>query len=229
MTAFLGALALTGAFVAFSPHGAQAVTGVITYHTRPENRPHEILDPGDDHCYGVGDGYGTVDNDTPTDLVLYNGRDCTGSVVTVVPSRDWRNARFGSLQLSADGPREPEPSDSDPSDDPDPSDSPEPSGDPDPSHSADPSHNSDPSHSADPSESADPSDNGDPSDSGASDNGDPSDSAEPSDIPESPQNPDDPDGTHGADGTHAADGAQGQGLVHGKVHGSVHGKVHGRG
>ena len=197
MTAFLGALALTGAFVAFSPHGAQAVTGVITYHTRPENRPHEILDPGDDHCYGVGDGYGTVDNDTPTDLVLYNGRDCTGSVVTVVPHRDWRNARFGSLRLSADGPRE-----ADPSDDPEPSDSPEPSSNPDPSHSADPSDNPDPSHSAEPS-----------------------DDQESPQNPDDPDGTHTADGTHAADGAQGQ--RQGHGPVHGKVHGKVHGLAHG--
>ncbi|WP_329148630.1 chitin-binding protein [Streptomyces sp. NBC_01456] len=218
MPAFLGALALTGAFVAFGPHGAQAVTGIITYHTRPENRPHEILDPGDDHCYGVGDGYGTVDNDTPTDLVLYNGRDCTGSVVTVVPSRDWRNARFGSLQLSSDGPREPEPSDDPgPSDRPNPSDTADPSARPDPAHRADPTDDDDPSDNGDPSDSGDPSDAGDPSDNG--DPADPADSADPSDNPESPANPEDPDGTRG---TNSAQG-HGQAQGHGRVQG--HGKA----
>ncbi|BDH16103.1 chitin-binding protein [Streptomyces hygroscopicus] len=112
LTAFLGTAAIVGGLVVFAPPGAHAITGIITYHTRPGNRVYEILDPGDDHCYGVGDGSGVVENDTPTDLVLYNGRDCTGSVVTVVPHRTWKNARFGSLQLSSRGPME-EPVDDD--------------------------------------------------------------------------------------------------------------------
>ncbi|MET7802336.1 hypothetical protein [Streptomyces decoyicus] len=112
LTAFLGTAAIIGGLVVCAPPGAHAITGIITYHTRPGNRVYEILDPGDDHCYGVGDGYGEVENDTPTDLVLYNGRDCTGSVVTVVAHRTWKNARFGSLQLSSRGPME-EPVDDD--------------------------------------------------------------------------------------------------------------------
>ncbi|MFC9229608.1 chitin-binding protein [Streptomyces decoyicus] len=123
LTAFLGTAAIIGGLVVCAPPGAHAVTGIITYHTRPGNRVYEILDPGDDHCYGVGDGYGEVENDTPTDLVLYNGRDCTGSVVTVVPHRQWKNARFGSLQLSSRGPME-EPVDDDYTDRPE---EPEPS------------------------------------------------------------------------------------------------------
>ncbi|MFC9235730.1 chitin-binding protein [Streptomyces decoyicus] len=123
LTAFLGTAAIIGGLVVCAPPGAHAITGIITYHTRPGNRVYEILDPGDDHCYGVGDGAGVVENDTPTDLVLYNGRDCTGSVVTVVPHRQWKNARFGSLQLSSRGPME-EPVDDDYTDrpeDPEPS------------------------------------------------------------------------------------------------------------
>ncbi|MEV5126403.1 chitin-binding protein [Streptomyces decoyicus] len=123
LTAFLGTAAIIGGLIVCAPPGAHAITGIITYHTRPGNRVYEILDPGDDHCYGVGDGAGVVENDTPTDLVLYNGRDCTGSVVTVVPHRQWKNARFGSLQLSSRGPME-EPVDDDYTDrpeDPEPS------------------------------------------------------------------------------------------------------------
>ncbi|MFG2826407.1 chitin-binding protein [Streptomyces sp. NPDC048434] len=108
MIALLGALAFTAASAAFGPTDAEAVNGVITYHIRQGNRMYRIEDPGDDHCYGVGDGYGEVDNATPTDLVLYNGRDCTGSVVVTVHADSWLNARFGSLRLSANGPRYPE-------------------------------------------------------------------------------------------------------------------------
>ncbi|MGW7635381.1 chitin-binding protein [Streptomyces decoyicus] len=130
LTAFLGTAAIVGGLVVFAPPGAHAITGIITYHTRPGNRVYEILDPGDDHCYGVGDGSGVVENDTPTDLVLYNGRDCTGSVVTVVPHRTWKNARFGSLQLSSRGPME-EPVDDDYTDRPEESQPPRSSQGPD--------------------------------------------------------------------------------------------------
>ncbi|MGY5131641.1 chitin-binding protein [Streptomyces nigrescens] len=188
-TAFLGALALTGGLVAFAPSGAHAVTGVITYHTRPENRPHEILDPGDDHCYGVGDGYGEVDNDTPTDLVLYTGRDCTGRVVTVVRARSWLNARFGSLQLSANGPREPVTSaDEDRRDDQGRRD------DQDRSDSPDRSDGQDSSDSPDRSDDMDASDTPGRSDVARDSTGsaDPSDSLDHSEYPEIPQ---DADGT----------------------------------
>ncbi|MGW7573079.1 chitin-binding protein [Streptomyces sp. NPDC054765] len=141
MIALLGAVAITGASAAFGPIDAEAVTGVITYHIRQGNRMYRIEDPGDDHCYGVGDGYGEVDNDTPTDLVLYNGRDCTGSVVTVVRSGSWLNARFGSLRLSADGPRYPQ--EPEPSDNPDDADSPAPSDNPDGPGNSDSHGNSD--------------------------------------------------------------------------------------
>ncbi|MCX4639809.1 chitin-binding protein [Streptomyces sp. P9-2B-2] len=201
--AFLGALALTGGLVAFAPSGAHAITGVITYHTRPDNRPHEILDPGDDHCYGVGDGYGEVDNDTPTDLVLYNGRDCTGSVVTVVRARGWLTARFGSLQLSSDGPREEVPSaDEDRPEDPDRSDNPDRSDDRDPAaddrdpaaNDRDPADNDrDPATNDRPnrSDGQDPADRPDRSDTrDSSGSSDPSDDLDHSDHPGDTQDPD---------------------------------------
>ncbi|MGW9170503.1 chitin-binding protein [Streptomyces decoyicus] len=149
LTAFLGTAAIIGGLIVCAPPGAHAITGIITYHTRPGNRVYEILDPGDDHCYGVGDGAGVVENDTPTDLVLYNGRDCTGSVVTVVPHRQWKNARFGSLQLSSRGPME-EPVDDDYTDRPE---------DPEPSRSSqNPDEPESPRSSQSPEESERPAD-----------------------------------------------------------------------
>ncbi|MGP8300260.1 chitin-binding protein [Streptomyces inhibens] len=183
-TAFLGAAALTTVFAVLCPLGAHAATGVITFHTRPGNKPHEILDPGDDHCYGLGDAYGEVDNDTGVDLVLWTSRDCTGRALATVPAgRAATMGRYGSLQLA-----EVEPSDEsysqDPSDYQDPSDSRDPSDSQDPSDSRDSSYAPDESYAPDPSGSGDPSDSRDSSDSR-----DPSDYQDPSDSPADAESP----------------------------------------
>ncbi|MFD8543363.1 chitin-binding protein [Streptomyces sp. NPDC059649] len=138
-TALLGAVALTGALSAALavsvPPTARATTGTIIFHMRPGNRQYQIVDPGDDHCYGLGPGGGEVVNDTPLDLVLWSSRDCTGNpMATVRAGTDAVFARYGSLQLVPSD--DPDPGDDDPpgsGDDPpdtDPPDTDPPSTDP---------------------------------------------------------------------------------------------------
>ncbi|MEU5210355.1 chitin-binding protein [Streptomyces sp. NPDC020742] len=152
-TVYLGAVAVTSAFVLLSPLGAAATTGTITFHTRPNNKRYEIVDPGDDHCYGLGDAGGEVINDTPLDLVLWSSRDCTGrSMATVPAGRSARMVRYGSLQL-------------DPASAPEPAESADPSYDRDRDDPSDPSDRRDSGDRRDPEDQRDYGDHRDPADS----------------------------------------------------------------
>ncbi|GAB7032037.1 chitin-binding protein [Streptomyces sp. NPDC021749] len=165
-TALLGAVALTGALSAALavsvPPTARATTGTIIFHMRPGNRQYQIVDPGDDHCYGLGPGGGEVVNDTPLDLVLWSSRDCTGNpMATVRAGTDAVFARYGSLQLvPSDDPGDDEPTATDqPGDDEDPPATDPPESDPpgsDEDPPADPPGDQDPPAAENPPGDQDP-------------------------------------------------------------------------
>ncbi|MBB4916740.1 hypothetical protein [Streptosporangium saharense] len=98
MSAALGVLAVSAAFVATTPGSASAGAGTFSYETQSGTRV--LNNPHDLRCYPVGYAKGDAINGTNRLALLYPSPYCDGAPVGYVPSGDTlESAEFGSVRF----------------------------------------------------------------------------------------------------------------------------------